>query len=152
MKIAIGGDHGGFRLKEILVAFLLSKGHEVTDVGAYAVDPSDDYPDYARSVAELILKEEIERGILVCGSGVGASIAASKFPGIRAAVCHDSYSAHQGVEHDNMNVLCLGERIIGEEPSKEIASIFLKAHFTGAERYLRRLEKVSAIEREFTKP
>ena len=152
MKVAIGSDHGGFGLKEALVAFVLSRGHEVTDVGAFFMDRDDDYPDYTRLVAEMILKAEAERGIVVCGSGVGASIAASKFPGIRAAVCHDAYSAHQGVEHDDMNVLCLGQAIIGEESAKEIVSNFLKAHFMDEARYVRRLQKVRAIEREFMKP
>ena len=113
---------------------------------------SDDYPDFARAVAEAIIGGKADRGVIICGSGVGASIAASKFPGIRAAVCHDSYSAHQGVEHDDMNVLCLGERIIGEELAKEIVSLYLQAVFSGDERHARRLEKVKKIEEEFMKP
>ena len=151
MKVAIGADHGGFRLKQVMVGFISSLGHEVTDLGAFKEVQSDDYPDFARAVAEAIIKGKADRGIIICGSGVGASIAASKFPGIRAAVCHDSYSAHQGVEHDAMNVLCLGERIIGEELAKEIVSLYLHAGFSGARRHARRVEKVKKIEEEFMK-
>ena len=150
MKIAIGADHGGFRLKETMKGFLVSKGYEVIDLGAYNEEPSD-YPDFARAVAVSILDRRADRGILICGSGVGASVAASKFPDIRAAVCHDSYSAHQGVEHDNMNVLCLGERVIGEELAKELVYTYLQARFTGVERHTKRLEKIRQIEREFMK-
>jgi len=152
MKVSIGADHGGIRLKGIIVRFLATEGHEVMDLGACTFDLSDDYPDFARAVAESIREEKTERGIVICGSGVGASVAASKVPGVRAAVCHDSYSAHQGVEHDNMNVLCLGERIIGEELAKELVSIFLGARFSGAERHIRRLEKVNRIEKDFMGP
>jgi ribose 5-phosphate isomerase B len=152
MRVAIAADHGGFRLKEMMAAFLASIGYEVVDLGAHGEDPSDDYPDFARAVAESITKDEAERGILICGSGVGASVAASKFPGVRAAVCHDSYSAHQGVEHDDMNVLCLGGRVIGEEPAKEIAVMYLHARFSGAERHIRRLEKIRVIEKERLEP
>jgi ribose 5-phosphate isomerase B len=152
MRVAIAADHGGFRLKEMMVAFLASIGYEVVDLGAHDEDLSDDYPDFARAVAESITKDEAERGVIICGSGVGASVAASKFPGVRAAVCHDSYSAHQGVEHDDMNVLCLGGRVIGEELAKEIVVMYLHARFSGAERHLRRLEKVRAIEKERLKP
>lgn len=149
MRIAIGSDHGGFDLKGIIASFLSVKGHEVIDVGAFIHDPLDDYPDFARGVAETILKGGAERGILICGSGVGASVAANKFPGISAALCHDSFSAHQGVEDDNLNVLCLGARVIGEELAKELVSFFLTARFSGAERHVRRLGKVTAIEKEF---
>ena len=149
MKIAIGSDHGGFILKAVVVRFLTEKGHEVLDAGAVILDPADDYPDFARAVSELILKDEAERGILICGSGVGASVAANKFPGIRAALCHDSFSAHQGVEDDSMNVLCLGARVIGEELAKELVSYFIGACFSGAERHSRRLAKVTATEKEF---
>jgi ribose 5-phosphate isomerase B len=149
MKIAIGSDHGGFDIKGIIAHFLSDKGHEVIDVGAFAHEPSDDYPDFARAVAEMILKGGADRGILICGSGVGASVAANKFPGIRAALCHDSFSAHQGVEDDNINILCLGARVIGEELAKELVSFFLAARFSGAERHVRRLGKVATIEKEF---
>ncbi len=151
LRVAVGADHGGYRLKEILKRHVASEGFEVIDVGAFDEKPSD-YPDFARAVAESIREGRAERGVVVCGSGVGASIAASKLPGIRAAVCHDSYSAHQGVEHDDMNVLCLGERVIGEELAKELALVFLRAKFSGAERHARRLEKIRQIERDFAKP
>lgn len=150
MKVAIGSDHGGFHLKGIMVRFLVGQGHEITDVGTHNAEPSD-YPDFSRAVSEAILGRKAERGILICGSGVGASVAANKFAGIRAAVCHDSFSAHQGVEDDDMNVLCLGERIIGPELAKEIAIRFLAARFSGVERYVRRLRKVEAIEDEYRK-
>jgi ribose 5-phosphate isomerase B len=150
MKVAIGADHGGFRLKEIMVGFLREQGHEVMDLGSDSEQPSD-YPDFARAVAEAVRAGKATRGIIICGSGVGASVAASKFPGIRASVCHDTYSAHQGVEHDDMNVLCLGERVVGEELAKEIVSAYLNAAFSGAERHVRRLEKVKRIEEEFMK-
>ncbi len=148
MKVVVGADHGGFRLKEKISLFLRSKGYEVTDLGARHENPSDDYPDFARAVAESVRAGEAARGIIICGSGVGASIAASKFPGVRAAVCHDSYSAHQGVEHDDMNVLCLGERVVGEELAKEIVALFLEARFSAGERHVRRLEKIRRIEEE----
>jgi len=147
MKVALGSDHGGFLLKEVMVGFLAGEGHQVLDLGAHTPDPSD-YPDFARAVAEAILSKKADRGILICGSGVGASVAANKFPGIRAAVCHDTFSSHQGVEDDEMNVLCLGERVIGPELAKEIAVSFLSARFSGAERHIRRLAKVKEIEKE----
>ncbi len=150
MKIAIGSDHAGFLLKGIIVKFLTDKGYQVLDLGAYSSEPSD-YPDFAKTVSEAILNGKAERGILICGSGVGASVAANKFPGIRAAVCHDTYSAHQGVEHDDMNVLCIGERVIGPELAKEITLAFLSAKFSGAERHVRRLNKVIAIEKDYMK-
>ena len=150
MKVALGSDHGGFLLKEIMARFLAEKGYQVLDLGAHTPDPSD-YPDFAKAVAEAILSKEAERGILICGSGVGASVAANKFPGIRAAVCHDTFSSHQGVEDDEMNVLCLGERVIGPELAKEIVLCFLSARFSGAERHIRRLKKVKDIEREYMK-
>jgi ribose 5-phosphate isomerase B len=149
MKIAIGSDHGGFDLKQVISHFLSDKGYQVKDAGAFVHEPLDDYPDFARAVAEMILTGGAERGILICGSGVGASVAANKFPGIRAALCHDSFSAHQGVEDDNMNVLCLGARVIGEELAKELVSFFLAARFSEAERHVRRIGKVSAFEKEF---
>ena len=147
MKVALGSDHGGFLLKEVMVGFLAGEGHQVLDLGAHTPDPSD-YPDFARAVAEAILSKKADRGILICGSGVGASVAANKFPGIRAAVCHDTFSSHQGVEDDEMNVLCLGERVIGPELAKEIAVSFLSARFSGAERHIRRIKKVKEIEKE----
>ena len=150
MKIAIGADHGGFHLKHIIAKFLSDRGFGVIDLGAYNPEPSD-YPDFSRAVAEAVLNGKADRGIIICGSGVGASVAANKLPGIRAAVCHDTYSAHQGVEHDDMNVLCLGERIIGPELAKEIALSFLSARFSGAERHVRRLNKVKAIEKDYMK-
>jgi len=150
MKVALGSDHGGFLLKEIMARFLAEKGYQVLDLGAHTPDPSD-YPDFAKAVAEAILSKKAERGILICGSGVGASVAANKFPGIRAAVCHDTFSSHQGVEDDEMNVLCLGERVIGPELAKEIVLCFLSARFSGAERHIRRLKKVKDIEREYMK-
>jgi ribose 5-phosphate isomerase B len=129
---------------------LKEKGHEVLDVGIYSPEASD-YPDAARAVSEAILRGDAERGILVCGSGVGASVASNKFPGIRASLCHDTFSAHQGVEDDDMNVICLGERVIGTELAKEIVMTFLSARFSGEERFRRRLEKVKRIEKEFMK-
>lgn len=148
MRIAIGADHGGFHLKNSMVTFLIDKGYEVLDLGADSAEPSD-YPDYARAVAGAVLSGKAERGVLICGSGVGASVAANKFPGIRAALCHDTYSAHQGVEHDDMNVLCLGAWVVGPELAKEISKSFLAAGFSGVERHRRRIEKVKDIEKEF---
>jgi ribose 5-phosphate isomerase B len=150
MNVVIGADHGGFMLKADLVEFLKQLGHAVRDIGTYSAEPSD-YPDYARALARFVLDRQADRGILICGSGVGASIAANKFPGIRAAVCHDTFSAHQGVEDDAMNVLCLGARIVGTELAKEIVRAFLAASFSGAERHVRRVAKVKEIEKEFSK-
>lgn len=148
MKIAIGADHGGFHLKTALVEYIKKLGHTVDDLGTYSKEPAD-YPDYARAVAQAVVDKKAERGILICGSGVGAGVAANKFPGIRAAVCHDTFSAHQGVEDDDMNVLCLGARVVGPELAKEIVRVYLSASFSGAERHVRRLAKVDAIEKEF---
>lgn len=150
LKIAIAADHGGFQLKKLLREFLRELGHEGVDLGTQNEEPVD-YPDYARAVAQEVLSKKAERGILICGSGVGACVAANKFPGIRAAICHDTFSAHQGVEDDDMNILCLGARVIGPELAKDIVRIWLSASFSGAERHCRRLDKVSEIEREFTK-
>ncbi|MGQ9647857.1 MAG: ribose 5-phosphate isomerase B [Thermodesulfobacteriota bacterium] len=150
MVIAIAADHGGFHLKSLLVEFLEKLGHEVMDLGTNSEEPVD-YPDFARAVAQEILAKKAERGILICGSGVGACVAANKFPGIRAAICHDTFSAHQGVEDDDINVLCLGARVIGPELAKEIVRVWLSASFSGAERHRRRLTKVGEIEREFFK-
>jgi ribose 5-phosphate isomerase B len=150
MKIAIAGDHAGFGLKQVVAADLRADGHEVEDYGACDTTPSD-YPDFAVLVCEAVRAGKAERGVLVCGSGVGVSVAANKFPGIRAGLCHDNYSAHQGVEHDDMNVICLGSRIIGQEPAREIARTFLAARYTREERHVRRVGKVLAIERRFLK-
>ena len=145
MKIAIGCDHAGFPMKATLVEEIKTAGHEVEDVGAFDTKPSD-YPDFARKVGELVCSGRVDRGVLVCGSGVGASVAANKVPRVRAALCHDTYSAHQGVEHDDLNVLCLGSRIIGAELAKELLHAFLGAQFSRAERHNRRLGKIKAIE------
>ena len=145
--VALGADHGGFPLKTKLAPWLKSQGYEVIDLGAYHLDPADDYPDFADATAQAVASGQAERGILICGSGVGASVAANKVPGVRACVCHDIYSAHQGVEHDELNMLCLGARIIGTELAKDLVTAFLTARFTGEERHHRRLNKVAAIER-----
>ena len=146
MRVAIGADHGGYELKEELSALLSAAGHEVVDVGAHTMDSSDDYPDFAAAVAKSVASKDAERGIMVCGSGVGASVASNKVKGARASVCHDTYSAHQGVEHDDMNVLCLGARIVGIELAREVATAFLSAQFTGEERHQRRLDKILNME------
>ena len=147
MRIAIGADHGGFHLKEELAAWLRQRGYEIQDVGALKFDPEDDYPDYAAKVARTVADGQADRGIVLCGSGVGASVAANKIVGARAAVCHDTYSAHQGVEHDDMNVLCLGARIVGPEVARELVDTFVSAQFSGEERHRRRLAKVVALEK-----
>jgi RpiB/LacA/LacB family sugar-phosphate isomerase len=151
MNITIGSDHAGFLLKEILRDHLQKAGHQVRDVGTSSTQPVD-YPDFAQAVALSVLSGQSERGILICGSGVGASVAANKIPGIRAGLCHDSYSAHQGVEHDNINLLVLGARVIGEELAKDLCAIFLNARFTAEERHLRRLAKITAIEQRYSVP
>ena len=148
MRVAIGADHAGFPLKQELVTYLKGFGHDVLDLGTHNSDPAD-YPDYAEAVGEAILNGKAERGLVVCGSGVGASVAANKLPGIRAAVCHDTYSAHQGVEHDDMNVLTLGARVIGVELAIEIVRAFATARFSGEERHVRRLKKVIALEAKY---
>jgi ribose 5-phosphate isomerase B len=152
LRIALAADHGGFVLKTSLIPWLETLDYEVLDLGADIFDSTDDYPDFAEDIAEAIISGKADRGILVCGSGVGAGIAANKFPGIRAGLCHDTYSAHQGVEHDDMNVLCLGGRIIGIELAKELVSAFLNARFVGTEKYLRRVNKLIGIESRFLKP
>lgn len=149
MKITIGSDHAGFALKKVLLEHLQKNGHQLNDVGTDSTAPVD-YPDYAEAVAHGVLQGGSERGILICGSGVGASVAANKIPGIRAAICHDSYSAHQGVEHDDMNVLVLGSRVIAEELAKDLCTIFLNARFTGEERHRRRLAKIHNIEQRYS--
>ena len=148
MKIAIAADHGGFSLKAEIVELLSQAGHEPIDLGAHEYIAGDDYPDYAQLVGQAVQAGQAERGIVICGSGVGACIAANKMKGIRAGVCHDTYSAHQGVEHDDMNVLCLGARIIGVELAREIVLAFVDAKFNAGERYRRRLNKVMRIEQE----
>ena len=148
MRVAFAADHAGADLKDVLISRLdaLALGHELIDLGGDGSDPNDDYPDFAQRLGEAVRTGQAERGILICGSGVGASVAANKMRGIRSAVCHDTYSAHQGVEHDDMNVLTLGSRVIGPEPAVECAVAFLRATFTGEPRHRRRLEKVLAIE------
>ncbi|PYQ16324.1 MAG: ribose 5-phosphate isomerase B [Acidobacteria bacterium] len=148
MRIAVGSDHAGFALKQLVGEALREAGHDVLDVGTYSTDPVD-YPDSAEAVAGAVLDRRAERGVLICGSGVGASVAANKLPGIRAAVCHDAYSAHQGVEHDDMNVLVLGGRVIGPALAVELARVFVAARFTGEERHVRRLAKVKALEARY---
>ena len=146
MKIAVAGDHAGFALKNLIVAQLKAEGHEAIDLGAYNEERSD-YPDFAKLVGEAIQQGKVERGIVICGSGVGACVAANKMHGIRACVCHDTYSAHQGVEHDDMNVLVLGGRIIGVEVAYELVRTFLAAKFNQGERYIARLKKIEAMEK-----
>jgi ribose 5-phosphate isomerase B len=150
-RVGIAADHGGYPLKVELVPWLQAQGYEVVDLGAHTLDPLDDYPDFADAAAQAIVSGQVERAIVFCGSGVGASIAANKVPGVRAAVCHDVYSAHQGVEHDDMNVLCLGARIIEVDFARELASAFLSAELLDGEKYHRRLAKVSAIEQRSLK-
>lgn len=148
MKIAIGADHNGFELKNnTLIPWLESQGHQVIDAGAYEHDSEDDYPDFANNVAMEISSGAADKGIIICGSGVGASIAANKVIGIRAAICHDTYSAKQGVEHDDMNVICIGSKIIGEQIIHDILELFINASFSDhEERFVRRLNKVLSIE------
>ncbi|HEY2940520.1 MAG TPA: ribose 5-phosphate isomerase B [Gaiellaceae bacterium] len=150
MRVAVAFDHRGVKLRERVLSELAALGHETLDLGTDAPEPRIDYPDKAREVGEAIQGREAERAVLVCGSGVGASVAASKLRGIRAAVCHDAYSAHQGVEHDDMNVLCLGSEVVGPELAAELVRAFLNARFDGGERYVRRLEKVEEMEGERT--
>jgi len=147
MNIALASDHAGFDLKQVLAAFVKELGHDVLDLGAAQFISSDDYPDFAESIGRAVVEGKAERGILICGSGVGASVAVNKIRGIRGGLCHDTYSAHQGVEHDDMNVLVLGSRVVGVELAKELAKNFLAARFTGEARHKRRLEKISRIEK-----
>jgi ribose 5-phosphate isomerase B len=147
MKVAVAFDHRGVKLRERVLEELAALGHDAVDLGTDSSAQRVDYPDKARELGEAIRDGAAERGVLVCGSGVGASIAACKLPGIRAAICHDAYSAHQGVEHDDMNVLCLGSEIVGAELAAELVRAFLQARFDGGERYVMRLEKVEAMER-----
>ena len=145
MRIVIGSDHAGFELKKVVGRLLEEENFEVIDVGSYNTDPVD-YPDYAEAIGLAIREGRADRGIIICGSGVGASVAANKLPGIRAGLCHDTYSARQGVEHDDMNVLALGARVIGPELARELVLAYVRANFTGEERHRRRLAKVRALE------
>ena len=151
MRIAVSADHAGYPLKQELAAKLTQQGHDVLDLGTHSAAPVD-YPDSAEAVALALRDKQVDRGIIVCGSGAGVSIAASKFPGVRAAVCHDTYTAHQAVEHDDMNVLCLGSRVVGPALALEVATTFLAAVFSGEDRHQRRLNKVHEIERRFSRP
>ena len=146
-RIALGADHRGFALKNELLGWL-QQDYEIQDLGARTLVPDDDYPDVAAAVARAVTLKTVQRGIIVCGSGVGACIAANKIPGIRACLCHDTYSAHQGVEHDDMNILCLGTDVVGFELARELINTFLKASFIGEERHQRRLKKILNIERQ----
>jgi len=146
MKIAVAGDHAGFPLKQWISAELRKEGHEIVDLGAHDEKPSD-YPDYARAIGKAVMAGEVARGILICGSGIGACVAANKIKGIRAGLAHDTYSGHQGVEHDDMNVLCLGARVIGPAPALEIVRAFMAARFTNEERHARRVKKILEIEK-----
>jgi RpiB/LacA/LacB family sugar-phosphate isomerase len=148
MRIAIGADHAGFELKQVIADHLHRQGHEVFDQGTGSTAPVD-YPDFAEAVAKVILNGGAERGVLICGSGVGASVSANKIPGIRAGLCHDTYSARQGVEHDDTNLLVLGARVIGVELARALVDSFLAAKFTGEERHRRRVDKITALERRY---
>ena len=150
MRIVIGADHAGFHMKQLIAASLRRLGHEVIDKGTDGEAPVD-YPDFAEAVGKAIIGQEGDRGVLICGSGVGASVAANKIPGVRAGLCHDTYSARQGVEHDDMNVLVLGARVIGIELARELVDRFLAAKFTGEERHRRRIKKIQALEQRYGK-
>ena len=150
MKVACAFDHAGFPLKELVLEVVAASGHEPVDLGTYSTDPVD-YPDTSRAAAEAVRSGRTERAVVVCGSGAGVAVAACKVPGIRAACTHDTYSAHQCVEHDDVNVLCLGARVIGPALAREVIEAFLRAEFSGEERHVRRLGKINAIEREFSK-
>jgi ribose 5-phosphate isomerase B len=147
MRIAVAFDHRGVKLRDVLLQVLEAEGHEVLDLGTDNAEVRIDYPDKAQEIGDAIRSGGAERGVLVCGSGVGASVAASKLAGIRAAICHDVYSAHQGVEHDDMNVLCLGSEVVGAELAADLVRAFLRAEFDGGERYVRRLEKIEGMEK-----
>jgi ribose 5-phosphate isomerase B len=148
MKLGIAADHGGFELKQRLAEELHQVGHVIRDFGAAEMQPGDDYPDYVVPLAQAVAGGQVERGIAICGSGVGASVAANKVPGVRAGLVHDVYSAHQGVEDDDMNVLCLGGRVVGYEVARDLVQVFLEADFQGQERFRRRLAKIAALEEE----
>ncbi len=147
MRFGIAADHGGFPLKAPVVATLRALGHEVLDLGGDGTDPDDDYPEYAAALGRAVSEGRVERGVLVCGSGVGAAVAANKIAGVRAGLCHDTYSAHQGVEHDNCNILCLGARVIGPELALELVRAFAAATFSGEARHVRRLAEITALEK-----
>ncbi len=149
MRIAIGADHAGFELKRDLAAAMAQQGHEILDVGTHSNAPVD-YPDIAEAVATALRNGQVDRGIIVCGSGAGVSVAANKFPGVRAAVCHDTYTARQAVEHDDLNVMCLGARVIGPALARALVEAFLAATFSADDRHLRRLAKIDAIESKFS--
>ncbi len=149
MKVAVASDHAGFALKQNIAEFIKTLGHEVLDLGTQDETTAVDYPDFAEKIGVALLENKANRGILICGSGVGASVAANKVPGIRAGLCHDTYSAHQGVEHDAMNVLVLGGRVIGVALAQELVTAYLNAEFTSEERHMRRLNKVTALEHKF---
>jgi ribose 5-phosphate isomerase B len=146
MRVGIATDHGGFGLKQELVAHLSEAGHEVVDVGAHSLNPSDDYPDFVIPLAHAVVAGKVERGIAVCGSGVGAAVCANKIPGIRAALIHDHFSAQQGVEDDHMNIICMGGRTVGPAVARDLVDTFLASQFSQAERHLRRLAKVASLE------
>jgi ribose 5-phosphate isomerase B len=148
LKIAISSDHGGFELKNYLINWLQKKNVEIIDLGNHVYDKNDDYPDFAIVLAEAVAAGKAERGIAICGSGVGASITANKIKGARASVCHDTYSAHQGVEHDKMNILCIGARIVGVELAKELVSAFITAKFINEDRFIRRIDKIIELEKK----
>src|SRR5262245_48804084 len=149
MRIAVGADHAGFEMKRDLAAQMAQQGHEILDVGTHS-SAAVDYPDIAESVATALRNGQVDRGIIVCGSGAGVAVAASKFPGVRAAVCHDAYTARQAAEHDDLNVMCLGARVIGPALARTLVEVFLGATFTAEDRHLRRLAKIDAIESKFT--
>jgi ribose 5-phosphate isomerase B len=149
VNLAVASDHGGFSLKARVIEELRKMGHQATDLGAHSEEPGDDYPDYSRAVAEAILAGRAERAILLCGSGAGACVAANKFRGIRAATCHDVFSAHQCVEDDDVNMLCLGARVVGSELAIDLVRTYVNARFSGAERHRRRLGKIAQFEAEF---
>ncbi len=149
MKIAVAADHAGYPLKQIVTRDLTDAGHNVLDLGTHDPSQSDDYPDFAETACQAVRRKDAERAVIICGSGVGVTVAANKFPGIRAGLCHDHYSAHQGVEHDDMNVLCLGARIVGQEVAREIVRAFVSASFSAEDRHARRLKKVKSIEARF---
>jgi ribose 5-phosphate isomerase B len=150
MRVAAAFDHRGVKLRDRVMETIVTLGHEPVDLGTDAPKPRIDYPDKAREIGECVLASDADRGVLVCGSGVGASVAANKLPGIRAAICHDVYSAHQGVEHDDMNILCLGAEVVGAELAADLVRTFLAARFDGGERYRRRLEKIEEMEGRLT--
>ena len=146
MRVAVGADHAGFNLRETVISTIEAAGHQVVDLGAHAYDAEDDYPDRAAPVAEAVMSGDVDRGVIVCGSGIGAAVTANKFRGVRASICHDTYSAAQGVVHDDMNVLCIGGRVVGDAIATELVKSFLSAEMGEEVRYHRRLDKLTAIE------